>query len=86
MGAQVRGEFASAFGDAMSMMDSFSAKWRENSIAAAKARLAAKADEIRGDKTDKAAKGPKTTEALSLSAGRTTIILPPASAALLILE
>ena len=30
--------------------------------------------------------GPKTTEALSLSAGRTTIILPPASAALLILE
>ncbi|MGE8142869.1 phage tail length tape measure family protein [Novosphingobium sp. NPDC080210] len=63
MGAQVRGEFASAFGDAMSMMGSFSAKWRENTIAAAKARLAAKADEIRGDKTDKAAKGPKTTEA-----------------------
>jgi len=30
--------------------------------------------------------GPKTTEALSLSAGRTTIILPPTSAALLILE
>jgi hypothetical protein len=29
---------------------------------------------------------PKTTEALTVSAGRTTIILPPASAALLILE
>ena len=42
MGAQVRDEFASAFGDAMSMMDTFSARWRENSIAAAKARLAAK--------------------------------------------
>ncbi len=63
MGAQVRDEFASAFGDAMGMMDAFSARWRENSIAAAKARLAAKADEIRGDQTDKAAKGPKTTEA-----------------------
>jgi hypothetical protein len=63
MGAQVRDEFSSAFGDAMGMMDAFSAKWRENSIAAAKARLAAKAEEIRGDKTDKAAKGPKTTEA-----------------------
>lgn len=63
MGAQVRDEFASAFGDAMSMMDAFSARWRENSIAAAKARLAAKAEDIRGDSTDKAAKGPKTTEA-----------------------
>lgn len=63
MASQIKGEFSSAFGDAISMMDSFSAKWRENSIAAAKARLAAKADEIRGDKTDKAAKGPKTTEA-----------------------
>jgi len=63
MGTQVRDEFSSAFGDAMGMMDAFSAKWRENSIAAAKARLAAKAEEIRGDKTDKAAKGPKTTEA-----------------------
>jgi hypothetical protein len=60
MASQIKGEFSNAFGDAMSMMDSFSAKWRENSIAAAKARLAAKADEIRGDKTDK---GPKTTEA-----------------------
>jgi hypothetical protein len=29
---------------------------------------------------------PKTIKALSLSAGRTTIILPPTSAALLILE
>ena len=29
---------------------------------------------------------PTTTEALTVSAGRTTIILPPASAALLILE
>lgn len=65
MGAQVRDEFASAFGDAMSMMDAFSARWRENSIAAAKARLAAKADEIRGDSTDRAssAKGPKETQA-----------------------
>ncbi|WP_374589173.1 phage tail length tape measure family protein [Novosphingobium sp.] len=65
MGAQVRDEFASAFGDAMSMMDAFSARWRENSIAAAKARLAAKAEEIRGDSTDRAssAKGPKETEA-----------------------
>jgi trimeric autotransporter adhesin len=63
MGTQVREEFSSAFGNAMGMMDAFSAKWRENSIAAAKARLAAKAEEIRGDKTDKAAKGPKTTEA-----------------------
>lgn len=65
MGAQVRDEFASAFGDAMSMMDAFSARWRENSIAAAKARLAAKAEEIRGDSTDRASstKGPKETEA-----------------------
>ncbi|MCZ8352082.1 MAG: phage tail length tape measure family protein [Rhizobium sp.] len=65
MGAQVRDEFASAFGDAMSMMDAFSARWRENSIAAAKARLAAKAEEIRGDSADRAssAKGPKETEA-----------------------
>ncbi|MCZ8322731.1 MAG: phage tail length tape measure family protein [Novosphingobium sp.] len=65
MGAQVRDEFTSAFGDAMSMMDAFSARWRENSIAAAKARLAAKAEEIRGDSTDRAssAKGPKETEA-----------------------
>jgi hypothetical protein len=63
MGAAVRNEFASAFGEAMGMMDASSARWRENSIAAAKARLAAKAEEIRGDKTDKAAKGPKTTEA-----------------------
>lgn len=63
--AKVRDEFASAFGDAMSMMDAFSARWRENSIAAAKARLAAKADEIRGDSTDRAssAKGPKETQA-----------------------
>lgn len=65
MGAQVRDEFASAFGDAMSMMDTFSARWRENSIAAAKARLAAKAEEIGGDSTDRArsTKGPKETEA-----------------------
>lgn len=65
MGAQVRDEFASAFGDAMGMMDAFSARWRENSIAAAKARLAAKAEEIRGDSTDRAssAKGLKETEA-----------------------
>jgi hypothetical protein len=63
MASQIKGEFSSAFGDAISMMDSFSAKWRQNSIAAAKARLAAKAEEIRGDKTDKTAGGAKTTEA-----------------------
>jgi hypothetical protein len=63
MASQIKGEFSSAFGDAISMMDSFSAKWRENSIAAAKARLAAKAEEIRSDRTDKTTKGPKTTEA-----------------------
>ena len=63
MASQIQSEFSTAFGDAISMMDSFSAKWRENTIAAAKARLAAKAEEIRGDKTDKTAKGPKTTEA-----------------------
>ena len=63
MAGQIQSEFSTAFGDAMSMMDSFSAKWRENTIAAAKARLAAKAEEIRGDKADKTAKGPKTTEA-----------------------
>lgn len=63
MAGQIQSEFSAAFGDAMSMMDSFSAKWRENTIAAAKARLAAKAEEIRGDKADKTAKGPKTTEA-----------------------
>jgi len=60
---QIKGEFSDAFGDAISMMDSFSATWRKNSIAAAKARLAAKADEIRSYKTDKIAKGPKTGEA-----------------------
>lgn len=63
MASQIKSEFSTAFGDAISMMDAFSAKWRENSIAAAKARLAAKAKEIQGDKTDKAAKNPKTTEA-----------------------
>ncbi len=63
MAGQIQSEFSAAFGDAMSMMDAFSAKWRENTIAAAKARLAAKAEEIRGDKADKTAKGPKTTEA-----------------------
>ena len=63
MAGQIQSEFSAAFGDAMTMMDSFSAKWRENTIAAAKARLAAKAEEIRGDKADKTAKGPKTTEA-----------------------
>lgn len=63
MAGQIQSEFSAAFGDAMTMMDSFSAKWRENTIAAAKARLAAKAEEIRGDKADKTAKGPKATEA-----------------------
>ncbi len=63
MASAVRDEFTSAFGDAMTMMDSFSAKWRENSIAAAKARLAAKADEIRGDRSDKSGKSPANHKA-----------------------
>lgn len=63
MAGQIQSEFSAAFGDAMSMMDSFSAKWRENTIAAAKARLAAKADEIRGDPKEKTAKAHKDTEA-----------------------
>ena len=63
MAGQMKEQFSAAFGDAMSMMDAFSAKWRENSISAAKARLAAKAADIKGDKADKTAKGPKTTEA-----------------------
>ncbi len=66
MGATVRDEFTSAFGDAMSMMDAFSARWRENSLAAARDRLAAKAAEIRGDRSDRSGQssaGHKTTEA-----------------------
>ena len=65
MSAQVRNEFTSAFGDAMGMMDAFSARWRENSIAAARARLAARAEEIRGESSDRAgsARGPRTSEA-----------------------
>jgi hypothetical protein len=63
MAGQIQSEFSAAFGDAMSMMDSFSAKWRENTIAAAKARLAAKADKLRGDPKEKTAKAHKDTEA-----------------------
>ncbi|KPH62994.1 phage tail length tape measure family protein [Novosphingobium sp. ST904] len=36
MGATVRDEFTSAFGDAMGMMDAFSAQWRENTLQAAR--------------------------------------------------
>jgi hypothetical protein len=54
MGATVRDEFASAFGDAMGMMDAFSARWRENTLQAARDRLAAEAAGIRGDRSDRA--------------------------------
>ncbi|WBX86333.1 phage tail length tape measure family protein [Sphingosinicella microcystinivorans] len=66
MGASVRAEFTSAFGDAMTMMDAFSARWRENSLAGARDRLAAKAAEIKADRSDKAGKASaahKATEA-----------------------
>ncbi|MCA6347238.1 phage tail length tape measure family protein [Phenylobacterium sp.] len=63
MAGQIRGEFSTAFGDAMTMMDAFGEKWRQNTIDAAKARLAAKAAEIKGDSPTTAAKTPKTTEA-----------------------
>lgn len=63
MAGQIRGEFSAAFGDAMTMMDAFGEKWRQNTIDAAKARLAAKAAEIKGDSPTTAAKTPKTTEA-----------------------
>ncbi|MBY0303609.1 MAG: phage tail length tape measure family protein [Sphingomonas sp.] len=54
MGATVRDEFTSAFGDAMTMMDAFSAQWRENSLQAARERLAADAASIRADRSDRA--------------------------------
>ena len=54
MGATVRNEFTSAFGDAMTMMDAFSAQWRENSLQAARERLAADAAGIRADRSDRA--------------------------------
>ena len=63
MGAQVRDEFTSAFGDAMGMMDAFSAQWRENSLKAARERLAASAAEIRGDRPDRAGAGRQSREA-----------------------
>jgi hypothetical protein len=63
MGAQVRDEFTSAFGDAMGMMDAFSAQWRENSLKAARERLAASATEIRGDRPDRAGAGRQSREA-----------------------
>ena len=63
MGAQVRDEFTSAFGDAMGMMDAFSAQWRENSLKAARERLAASATEIRGDHPDRAGAGRQSREA-----------------------
>ncbi len=63
MGAQVRDEFTSAFGDAMGMMDAFSAQWRENSLKAARERLAASAAEIRGDRPDRASAGRQSREA-----------------------
>jgi len=63
MGAQVRDEFTSAFGDAMGMMDAFSAQWRENSLKAARERLAASAAEIRSDRPDRAGAGRQSREA-----------------------
>ncbi len=54
MGATVRDEFTSAFGDAMTMMDAFSAQWRENTLQAARDRLAADAAGIRADRSDRA--------------------------------
>ncbi len=63
IGAQVRDEFTSAFGDAMGMMDAFSAQWRENSLKAARERLAASAAEIRGDRPDRAGAGRQSREA-----------------------
>jgi hypothetical protein len=63
MSAQVRDEFTSAFGDAMGMMDAFSAQWRENSLKAARERLAASAAEIRGDRPDRAGAGRQSREA-----------------------
>lgn len=54
MGATVRDEFTSAFGDAMGMMDAFSAQWRENTLQAARDRLAADAAGIRADRSDRA--------------------------------
>ena len=63
MGAQVRDEFTSAFGDAIGMMDAFSAQWRENSLKAARERLAASAAEIRGDRPDRAGAGRQSREA-----------------------
>lgn len=63
MGAQVRDEFTSAFGDAMGMMDAFSAQWRENSLKAARERLAASAAEIRGDRPDRADTSRQSREA-----------------------
>jgi hypothetical protein len=63
MGAQVQDEFTSAFGDAMGMMDAFSAQWRENSLKAARERLAASAAEIRGDRPDRAGAGRQSREA-----------------------
>jgi hypothetical protein len=63
MGAQVRDEFTSAFGDAIGMMDAFSAQWRENSLKAARERLAASAAEIRSDRPDRAGAGRQSREA-----------------------
>ncbi len=53
MGATVRDEFTSAFGDAMTMMDAFSAQWRDNTLQAARDRLAADAAGIRADRSDR---------------------------------
>tara|TARA_R110000782_G_scaffold270373_1_gene370635 strand:+ start:427 stop:4260 length:3834 start_codon:yes stop_codon:yes gene_type:complete len=58
MGATVRDEFTSAFGDAMTMMDSFSAQWRDNTLQAARDRLAADAAGIRADRSDRAGRAP----------------------------
>lgn len=54
MADAVRGEFTTAFHDAEGMLDAFSERWRQNTLDAARTRIAARAAEIRGDRPDRA--------------------------------
>jgi hypothetical protein len=54
MADAVRGEFTTAFRDAEGMLDAFSERWRQNTLDAARTRIAARAAEIRGDRPDRA--------------------------------
>lgn len=54
MADAVRGEFTTAFADAEGMLDAFSERWRQNTLDAARTRIAARAAEIRGDRPDRA--------------------------------